>query len=63
MEVYMKIVLNGRGFQFVLYWNSVKSVVAALTSVLRLVIPFITVLLTLLAAPEIHRLIAILSGS
>ncbi len=56
----MKVIINGQYFQIMLYWASIKALIVALTSVLRLIVPFVTVLLTLLAAPEIHRLLSLI---
>lgn len=57
----MKIIINGQSFQILLYWSSVKALIIALTSVLRLIVPFVTVVLSLLAAPEIHRILSLIS--
>ena len=56
----MKLIINAQCLQIVVYWVSLKAILTALTSLLKLVGPFVTILLTVLAAPEIHRLLSLL---
>jgi hypothetical protein len=56
----MTIHIDGEGIRIVIAWRSVKAAIQAIHTMLKVLLPVITALASLFAAPEVMRLMKLL---